>query len=168
VRVAIFAAAVLLALLVETTVLPAVAVATFRPDLLVLLVVGVALVEGPDSGLRLGFAAGLAQDLVGGGQTLVGLGALVLMAVGWAAGRGRPYIAASRRSGPIALTGVLAAGATVATGLLERLFGVLATPVPRVLLGALVVGVYTAVVAAGALRAVQGLVRQFPPPSLAG
>ena len=97
-RAGIFALLILLAILIKTIVLPAVAIGTFRPDVLVLVVVAVALVEGPDTGLRLGFAAGLTQDLLSGGAALVGLGALVMMGIGYAAGR------------PAALPGLCRAG----------------------------------------------------------
>jgi rod shape-determining protein MreD len=168
VRPVVFGVMVLLALLVKTTVLPAVAIATFRPDVLVLAVVAVALVEGPDSGIKLGFAAGLAQDLVSGGGALVGLGALVVMGAGWAAGRLRPYLAASRQAGAVAVCGLLAGGATLASGLLGRVFGVIQPSIGRILVAVVVVGLYSAAVSPLVLRPVQGLVRQFPPPSLAG
>ncbi len=153
---------VLVALLLKTIVLPTFAVGGFRPDVLVLAIVGVALVEGVDTGIRLGFLAGLAQDLVSGGDALVGLWALVLMAVGWSAGSARPYIASSQRTGAIAVAGGLAAAATIGYGTLGKLFAVVGATWPQVLFGALVVGVYSALVAPLVLRPTQSLIRQFP------
>ncbi|MBA2528472.1 MAG: rod shape-determining protein MreD, partial [Euzebyales bacterium] len=49
----------LTALLLQTVVLPAVAVAGWRPDLVGLTVVAFALADGPDTGARYGFTAGL-------------------------------------------------------------------------------------------------------------
>lgn len=166
-RVGILAGMVVLAILLKTTVLPALAIASFRPDVLVLVVVAVALAEGPDSGIRLGFAAGLTQDLVSGGVALVGLGALVMMGVGWGAGRLRPYIVASEQVGAVLVSGLLAAAATLGFGLLGRVFGVVHPSPGRILLAMLVVGLYSAAVSPLVLRPVQALLKQFPPPSLA-
>lgn len=166
-RIALFSGLIVLAILVRTIVLPAVAISTFRPDVLVLVVVAVALVEGPDSGIRLGFAAGLLQDLVSGGGALVGLGALVMMGVGYAAGTSRPYIAAAQRTGVIALCGALAGGATLASGVLGRMFGVIQPSLGRILFAVVVVGLYSAVVSPLVLGPTQRLVKQFPPASLA-
>ena len=167
-RVGALAAVLLLAILLKTTVLPAVAVLGFRPDVLVLVVVAVALVEGPDSGIRIGFTAGLLQDMVSGGVALVGLSALVMMGAGWAAGRLRPYLAASEQNGAIVVSGLLAGATALASGVLGRLFDVVNPTVGRMLLAAVVVGLYSAAVSPLVLRPVQGLVKQLPPPSLAG
>ncbi len=168
IRAAILGGLILLSILLKTTVLPTFAVSTFRPDVLVVMVVAVALVEGPDTGLRLGFAAGLAQDLISGGAALVGLGALVMMGTGYAAGRLRPYLAAAEQAGAITVSGVLAAGATLGFGILGRTFGVIQPSIGRVLFATLVVGLYSAIVSPLVLRPVQRLIKQFPPPSMGG
>ncbi|WP_370327947.1 rod shape-determining protein MreD [Euzebya sp.] len=165
VRVAAFGVMILLAILLKTTVLPAVAVAGFRPDVLVLVVVAIGLAEGPESGVRVGFAAGLVQDLISGGSALVGVGALVVMGAGYAAGRLRPYIAASAQTGPIVLSGGLTAAATAAFGMLGRMFGTTEPTLGRVLVATLVVGLYSAVVSPLVLRPVRSVLRQFPPAS---
>lgn len=161
-RVAAMAVLVLAALLLKTIVLPTFAVAGFRPDVLVVVLVGVGLMEGPDTGLRMGFLAGLAQDLVSGGDALVGLWALVLMAVGWVAGQARPYIATSQRVGAILLCGVLSAVATLGYGVLGRLFAVVGVTWGQVLFGALVVGLYSCLIAPLVLRPTRSVMRQFP------
>ncbi len=168
IRAGIFGALIILAVLVKTTVLPAVAISSFRPDVLVLMVVAVALVEGPDTGIRLGFAAGLTQDMVSGGAALVGLGALVMMFTGYAAGRLRPYLASAEQAGAVAVSGALAGLATLGFGLLGRTFGVIQPSVGRILFATVVVGLYSAVLSPLVLRPVQGLVKQFPPPSMGG
>lgn len=168
VRVAVFAGLIVVSILAKTIVLPTFAISTFRPDVLVIAVVAVALIEGPDSGIRLGFAAGLVQDLVSGGVALVGVGALVMMAVGYAAGRSRPYLAAAQQTGAIALCGILAAAATLVSGLLGRMLGVIHPSIGRILFAALVVGLYSAAISPLVLRPTQQLIRQVPPASLAG
>jgi rod shape-determining protein MreD len=168
IRVALFAGLILTSILMKTIVLPAFAIGTFRPDVLVLVVVAVALVEGPDTGIRLGFAAGLVQDLVSGGGALVGVGALVMMGVGYAAGSSRPYLVAAQRTGAIALCGAMAAAATLASGVLGRMFGVIHPSFGRILLAAVVVGLYSALISPLVLGPIQRMIKQFPPASMAG
>lgn len=168
VRVLALTGLLVLALLLKTIVLPTFAIAGLRPDTVVLVVVGVGLLEGPDSGLRLGFAAGLLQDLLSGGDALVGLGAIVLLAVGYAAGLARPYIASTQQAGAVVLAGVLAAGATLGYGILGKVFAVIGAPWGRVVTATVVVGLYTAAVSPVLLRPIQSVMRQFPPPSAGG
>lgn len=165
---AAFAGLIVLSILMKTIVLPTFAIGTFRPDVLVIVVVAVALMEGPDTGIRVGFAAGLVQDLVSGGAALVGLGALVMMAVGYAAGRSRPYLVAAEQVGSLVLCGVLAAAATLASGVLGRMFGVIDPSWGRILLATLVVGLYSAAVSPLVVRPTRTLMKQFPPPSRGG
>lgn len=162
VRIVALSGLVLLALLVKTTVLPAIAIAGARPDVLVLVVVGVALLDGPDTGLRLGFAAGLTQDLISGSATLVGLGALVLMGAGYAAGRLRPYLASSRRLGAFAAGGVIAAGVTAVYGLVGSTLDVVTASLGQILLATILVGLYSAAAGPVVLRPTQAVMRQFP------
>ena len=163
VRIALMAALVLLALVLKVEVLPAFAVAGWRPDLLAAVVAAIALLEGPDTGLRLGFAAGLAQDLVSGTDELVGMWALVLLLGGYLAGVARPYITATPLVGGVVVTAAVAGGGHLAYGLLNRLFGANVLPAPEVLRGVLIVTVYTALLAPLVLRPVQALMRQHPP-----
>lgn len=78
------AVAVLLALLLQTTVLAALPLPGAAPDLLVVLVVAFALAEGPLSGAVTGFVAGLSADLLA--DHPLGRLALVLTVVGCATG----------------------------------------------------------------------------------
>lgn len=165
VRFAALTALVLVALLLKTIVTPAVAIAGYRPDVLTLVVVAVALMEGADSGLRFGFAAGLAQDLISGGNALVGLWAIVLMAVGYGAGLAKPYLASSQQSAAILVAGAMAAAATLGYGILGKLFAVIGASWPQVASATLLVGLYSAAVAPLVMRPAQGLMKQFPPRS---
>lgn len=99
-------AVLLTALLLQTVLLPT--VAGWRPDVVTLTVIAFALADGPDTGARYGFVAGLSVDLLSGGPQLVGLGALVALLVGWGVGRLRPYVGA-RVAGDVAVA--VAAGA---------------------------------------------------------
>ena len=63
-RFALGAATILTALLVQTTVITRLALPGSPPDLLLVLVVAFALVEGPLSGMATGFVAGVLADLM--------------------------------------------------------------------------------------------------------
>lgn len=108
-----------------------------RPDLVLVLVVAVALVEGPLSGLVLGFGAGLALDLLG--DHPLGLLALVFCLVGYGAGL---LLDAAERStfAPLAVVAASAVAAAVLYALLAFLTGD-----PRATPEALVRGLTTSV-----------------------
>lgn len=75
-----------LALLLESTVLEFVRVAGVKPDLVLVLVVFYAIVNGPREGAFLGFLGGLAHDFLSG--YYLGLNALAITAVGYVTGLG--------------------------------------------------------------------------------
>ena len=77
---------VLTALLVQTTVVNRIPLPDGRPDLLVLVVVALALVRGPEYGALLGFVSGLLADVVPPADHTVGRLALAYAVVGYAAG----------------------------------------------------------------------------------
>ena len=83
-RLLLGSAAVVAALLLQTTVLARLPLPGGVPDLLLVLVVAVALAEGPQSGTLTGFAAGLLADL--GADHALGRLALVYALVGYLAG----------------------------------------------------------------------------------
>ena len=118
-RLIVVVAALAAALLVQLTIvnrlpLPGGGV----PDLVLLCIVGIGLVAGPQPGLIAGFCAGLALDLAPPQAELVGQYALVFCLVGYVSGR---FTFTLRRSAVAALTA--AAGAVV---LGEVLVGALA------------------------------------------
>lgn len=78
------AASVLTALLLQTAVLSRLPLPGAAPDLLLVLVVAFALVEGPGSGMATGFVAGLLADL--GADHELGRLALAYVVVGYLAG----------------------------------------------------------------------------------
>ena len=87
-RVAFSAALLLLAILIQLTVLGNLRLpGGAGPDLVLVVVVALALTGGPVEGMLGGFAAGLALDVAPPATHLVGQYALVFCAVGYAAGR---------------------------------------------------------------------------------
>jgi rod shape-determining protein MreD len=154
--------ALLTAVLLATVVAPTFAVFGQRPDLLALLVIAVAYHDGPVSGARVGFSAGLVGDLLSGSSGPVGVGALILLLVGHGAGVIRPYLAGTALLGEVAL----AAGGTLAAVLGYGFIGLLLDTAPSdpvlALQTALIVASYNAILAPFAFRLVGRLDARFP------
>lgn len=111
------------ALLLQTVVAPVVAIAGVAPDLVVLTVLVLALIEGPGTGMRYGFAAGLALDLLATGDAIVGTSALVLLGAGYVAGAVRPFLTGSLLVGHVLVAGIGSGLVVAAATLLEVLLG---------------------------------------------
>lgn len=120
-RLVVMAAVLLTALLVQTVLLPSVAFAGWRPDLVALTVIGFGLAGGPETGARYGFTAGLAADLLSSGTHVVGVSALVLLTVGWVVGALRPYLSGTEWVGTLMTAVAAGAGGFAAYGLLALL-----------------------------------------------
>jgi len=118
---------VLVAVLLQTSVVARLALPLVRLDLVLVLVVAVALTAGPGLGAAVGFGAGLLTDLMA--DHPAGAVALVLCLVGYAGGRRvRPF-----RSGPVV---VAAATVSSATGVAVVLAAVGRAPLDWPALGA--------------------------------
>jgi rod shape-determining protein MreD len=150
------------ALLLNTVVFPAFAIAGWRPELITLTVVAFALADGPGTGARYGFLAGLAADLLSDSGQLVGITALVLLGVGYVSGLARPYFAGTTLAGQVAITGAASAGAVLAHGILALLLDFSAFTPGTLLQAAAVVGCYTAALAPVVLRPLMALSRRVP------
>ena len=107
-RVALAVLLVTVALALQVTLLSRLPLPGATPDLVLLVVVGLALSHGPGFGLVLGFAAGLSSDLVPPADHEIGRWAFVLTMVGYLAGAAREE---TRRSAFVPLVVVAAAGA---------------------------------------------------------
>jgi rod shape-determining protein MreD len=83
-------AVVVTALLLQSTVFADLKLLGVRPELLYLVTIVIALLEGPNEGLVFGFFAGLAQDFLLNEPK--GLTALTLTLLGYAVGLARQYI----------------------------------------------------------------------------
>lgn len=75
---------IVLALVLQATLVPLITIKGVRPDLLLIIVVSSGLLLGKEQGLGLGFFAGLLQDLASG--NIFGLNLLAKMATGFLAG----------------------------------------------------------------------------------
>jgi rod shape-determining protein MreD len=108
------------AVLVQSTVLARLTLAGVRPDLLVLAVVSVAVATDPTTGAVFGFVAGLVADLLF--DLPVGVSALVYTAVGFAVGTARVYLTSPHPLVHLVLAGAASLASVWCCGLLLRVF----------------------------------------------
>jgi rod shape-determining protein MreD len=149
------------AALLQTALFPFLSLAGFRPDLLLLVAVAVALHDGPMAGARVGFAAGLLGDLLVA-QAQVGLGALVVALVGFAVGFARPYLAPESFTAPLILAFVSGLLGTAAYGVLAQLLGDERVTTLLLVQASLLVGLYNTLLAPLVLGIVRRLTDRFP------
>lgn len=134
VRAGFWALGVVLALVVQVTVLPYLAVSGVVPNLALLVVVALALARGPEPAMIAGFLAGLLLDLAPPAAHLAGRWALALVAVGFVVGTMRGSTRAPLSRAALTLTAVLASLlATSVYALTGLLLGDLAAGVPDLL-----------------------------------
>jgi rod shape-determining protein MreD len=89
-RILLSTVLVVVALVVQVSVFARLGLPGAVPDLMLLVVIGLALVYGPQGGCLVGFGAGLLADLAPPSDHAVGRYALVLCVLGYAAGLLRP------------------------------------------------------------------------------
>ncbi|MFG2328630.1 rod shape-determining protein MreD [Streptomyces sp. NPDC048604] len=113
-RILLSAALVVVALVVQVSVLSRLQLPGAVPDLVLLTVVALALVYGHVSGALIGFGAGLLSDLAPPADHAVGRYALVLCVIGYVAGLFRPEKGQLRSAtGPMAVVVAAAIGTTL-------------------------------------------------------
>jgi rod shape-determining protein MreD len=104
-RVLAITAIVITALLLQSTVFSDLKLLGVRPELMYLVTIIIAILEGPREGMVVGFVGGLAQDFLLNQPK--GITALTLTLVGYAAGLARQYIVSPS---PLLPTILVAAG----------------------------------------------------------
>jgi len=119
-RLLALAAVLVVAVLIQSTVLARLRLAGVRPDLLVLAVVSVAVATDPTTGAVFGFVAGLVADLLF--DLPVGVSALAYTAVGFAVGTVRVYVISHRPLVHLVLAGAASLASVWCCGLLLRVF----------------------------------------------
>jgi len=115
------AAAILLAVLLQVGLAPALSIGGVVPNFLLLVTVTLALVEGPNWGCAAGFSAGLLFDLLGSGP--IGPMALVLAIVGFAAGMLSANMFAEGWLMPLTVLAIASVVTGMAYGLVVAVFG---------------------------------------------
>jgi rod shape-determining protein MreD len=119
-RLLALTAVLVVAVLIQSTVLARLRLAGVRPDLLVLAVVSVAVATDPTTGAVFGFVAGLVADLLF--DLPVGVSALAYTAVGFAVGTVRVYVTSHRPLVHLVLAGTASLASVWCCGLLLRVF----------------------------------------------
>jgi len=119
-RLLVLAAVLVVAVVLQSTVLARLRLAGVRPDLLVLAVVAVALATDATTGAVFGFVAGLVADLLF--DLPVGVSALVWTATGFAVGTVRVYVTSGHPIVHLVLAGAASLASVWCCGLLLRVF----------------------------------------------
>ncbi|AXI77551.1 rod shape-determining protein MreD [Peterkaempfera bronchialis] len=115
---------IVVALVVQVSVLARLGLPGAVPDLLLLVVVGLGLVYGPTGGCIVGFAAGLLADVAPPSDHAIGRYALVLCILGYAAGLARPESRSLRSvTGPLLVVAVAAVASTLLYAAVGALVG---------------------------------------------
>lgn len=113
---------VLTALVLQSTLFSQVTLAGVKPELVYLITIVLALLEGPASGAVAGFAGGMAQDFLLNQPK--GITALTLTLVGYAVGTVRQYIVTPSPLLPVVLVGGATTAGVLFYGVVAFLLGV--------------------------------------------
>lgn len=103
---------IVVALIIQSTLLPLIAIHGVYPDLLLIIVVSHALLSGKEKGVSIGFFAGLLQDLASG--SIFGTNTLAKLATGFVCGLAERKVFKEHVLLPVAATAV----ATMFNGLI--------------------------------------------------
>jgi rod shape-determining protein MreD len=142
-RILSWAAVVLTALLLQSTLFAQIKLGGAKPDLVFLVTIVLAFLEGPSSGSLAGFVGGMAEDFLLNQPK--GITALTLTLVGYSVGMLRQYIATPSPLLPVVLVGGATAAGMLFYGLVSFLLGQLDVGVGFVVKVALLTGIYNAV-----------------------
>jgi rod shape-determining protein MreD len=142
-RVLLWAAVVLTALLLQSTVFAQIRLAGAKPELIYLITVAMAMLEGPAAGAVAGFAGGMAEDFLLNQPK--GITALTLTLLGYAIGMLRSYIATPSAFLPVLLVAGGTAGGVLFNGLVRFLLGQLNVSVVFLLRIAVLSAAYNAI-----------------------
>ena len=142
-RTLLLAAVILTALVLQTTVFAELNLLGAKPELLYLVTIVFAILEGPASGAVVGFAGGMAQDFLLDAPK--GITALTLTLLGYAMGLIRQYIVSPSPALPILLVAAGTFGGVVFYGVMTFLLGQLSTSWLYLFRVALLSAIYNAI-----------------------
>jgi rod shape-determining protein MreD len=138
-----WAAIVLTALVLQSTVFAQVKLADAKPDLVYLVTVVLAFLEGPSAGAVAGFFGGMSEDFLL--DQPKGITALTLTLVGYAVGAIRQYVVTPSPLLPVLVVGGTTTAAVLFNQFIAFLLGQLNVGAGYVLKVAILEGVYNAV-----------------------
>jgi rod shape-determining protein MreD len=142
-RILTWTAVVLTALVMQSTLFAQVKLGGVKPDLVYLVSVALAFLEGPSSGAMAGFAGGMAEDFLLNQPK--GITALTLTLVGYAVGSIRQYIVTPSPLLPVALVGAATFAGVLFNELVAFLLGQLDVGAGYVLRVAILTAIYNAI-----------------------
>ena len=142
-RVISWTAVVVTALVLQSTVFSAINLGGAKPELVYLVTIVLAFLEGPSSGALAGFAGGMAQDFLLNQPK--GITALTLTLVGYAVGALRLFITTPSPLLPVVLVGAATIAGELFWGLVSFLLGQLTVSATELVRTALLSGLYNAV-----------------------
>jgi rod shape-determining protein MreD len=142
-RGAAWAAVIATALLLQSTVFAQIKLGGAKPELMYLITVALAMIEGPATGAIYGFAAGMGQDFLLNQPK--GITALTLTLVGYVVGQIRQYIVSPSPALPVALVAAATAIGVLFYGFVAFLLGQLGTGFLFLLRTALLSALYNAI-----------------------
>lgn len=141
-RALFFTAVVITALLLQSTLFAQIELGGAKPELIYLVTIVVALLEGPASGAVAGFAGGMAQDFLLNQPK--GITGLTLTLLGYVVGMLRQYVTTSSPLLPVILVGGGTFGGVLFYGLVSFLLGQLDVGAVYLFRVALLSGLYNA------------------------
>jgi rod shape-determining protein MreD len=139
----LWAAVIVVALVLQSTVFAQITLLKARPDLIYLLTVLIALLEGPAAGAVMGFGGGMVEDFLLNAPK--GITALSLTLLGYAVGTVRQYIVTPSAVVPVIMVAGGTAVGLMFNGLVKFLLGQLDTGWGFQLQIALLAGLYNAI-----------------------
>lgn len=142
-RVLAWAAVVLTALLLQSSAFATLELGGTKPEVVYLVTIALAMLEGPSSGALAGFVGGMAEDFLLNQPK--GITALTLTLVGYSVGALRQYMASPSPILPVAVIGGATVCALVFYGVVSFLLSELDVGFPYLLRVALLSGLYNAV-----------------------
>jgi rod shape-determining protein MreD len=142
-RVISWAAVVLTALVLQSTLFATINLGGSKPELVYLVTIILAFLEGPASGAMAGFAGGMMQDFLLNEPK--GITALTLTLVGYTVGAIRQFITTPSPLFPVALVGTATIGGVLFNRLVAFLLGQLDVAAGEVVRVALLAGLYNAI-----------------------
>ena len=134
---------ILTALLLQSTVFAQITLAGAKPDLVYLVTIVMAMLEGPATGAVTGFAAGMAEDFLL--NLPKGITALTLTLLGYAVGTLRQYIVTPSALLPVLMVGGGTVGGMLFNQLVKFLLGQLNVDFADVVRTSLLAGAYNAI-----------------------
>lgn len=120
-RVFLLAAVILSALLLQTTIFAEINLLGAKPELMYLITIAFAMLEGPASGAITGFVGGMAQDFLLDAPK--GITALTLTLLGYAIGMARQYIVSPSPVLPVVLVALGTFAGVLFYGVVSFLLG---------------------------------------------